>query len=182
MIDCFFIPRVSQCPCSEVPQQMEKVFEVIKGLKRHSHKSGSTGVQVQSFWSKPSTILSFIKRHLRGAFIHPDIILTDAVQSCHIWSIYLSSKFFVSSLESHWMVQIYHVRMYGPICTYLFIHPTMYMPCTVTLWSLFYYQVNEWIIPTKTSSLTCWSINLNQHSVVIIILSDEGRWETFGQC
>lgn len=43
---------------------------------------------------------SFIRCH-RGAFIYPEIILT--VQSCHIWWIVLSKRFFISSSESHWM-------------------------------------------------------------------------------
>ncbi len=154
----------------------KRVFEVIKGLKRHSHKSGSTGVQVQWFWSEPSTILFYQTPHQRS-FYSP----RDYFNRC---SPVMSQ---MVNLSVEWVLcQLIRialdVRMYGPICTFVFIHPTMYMPCTVTLWSRFYYQVNERIIPTKTSSRTCWSINLNQHSVVIIILNDEGRWETFGQC
>lgn len=176
MIACYFLPRVSQCPCSEVPQQMEK--ECLKWLKgwRDIHIRAEALVSRFSDSGANPQPSSFIKRHIRGAFIHPEIILTDAVQSCHM--VNLSVERVLCQL-----IRIaLDVRMYGPICTFVFIHPTMYMPCTVTLWSRFYYQVNERIIPTKTSSRTCWSINLNQHSVIIIFLNDEGRRVTFGQC
>ncbi len=66
---------------------------------------------------------------------------------------------------------------------YICVYPSYYVYALYSyIMKCFYYQVNERIIPTKTSSRTCWSINLNQHSVVIIFLNDEGRRETFGQC
>lgn len=56
----FFSLRVSRCPCSEVPQQLEKeLLNWLKlGLKRHSQRSGSTGDEVEWFWSELSTLLS----------------------------------------------------------------------------------------------------------------------------
>lgn len=61
---------------------------------------------------------------------------------------------------------------------FVFIHPTMYMPCTVRLWSRFYYQVNERILPTKTSSRTCWSIFNRSKSTYETTLSSHnyGKW------
>lgn len=61
---------------------------------------------------------------------------------------------------------------------FVFIHPSIYMPCTVRLWSRFYYQVNEWILPTKTSSRTCWSIFNQSKSTYKTTLSSHnyGKW------
>ncbi len=98
----------------------KRVFEVIKGLKRHSHKSGSTGVQVQWFWSKPSTILFYQTPHQRSFYSPRDYFNRCSPVMSHMVNLSCRTSS-VSSLESHWMVQIYHVRMYGPICTCLSI-------------------------------------------------------------
>lgn len=62
---------------------------------------------------------------------------------------------------------------------FVFIHPTMYMPCTVRLWSRFYYQVNERILPTKTSSCTCWSnFSLSNFTYKTTVSShNSGKWQ-----